>query len=105
MCAGLYGHPVHWHSRVMERAHWRTNWCRKRSSARALSLCGCKTGASEAAKLLVFKIGLCPDPYLWSWILRNDWRNTIWSANSREGIFAKSERCDTSRQSAQLWYP
>jgi len=27
----------------------------------------------------------------------------ISSASGRDGMFAKSPRCDTSRQSAQLW--
>ena len=38
-----------------------------------------------------------------SWILGNDWKSAIRSASSRDGIFAKSLRCGTSRQSAQLW--
>ena len=46
----------------------------------------------------------CSQPYLlWPWIWVNDCRNTIPSASGRDGIFAKSPRRDTSRQSAQLW--
>ena len=37
------------------------------------------------------------------WIFGNDWKNIISRASSRNAIFAKSTRRDTSRQSAQLW--
>jgi len=40
--------------------------------------------------------GICFDLYLWSWILGKDWKSTIWSASGKEGIFAKSSRCDTN---------
>jgi len=39
----------------------------------------------------------------WSWTLGNHWRNVITSTSGRDGIFAKSSRRDTSRQSVQLW--
>jgi len=41
----------------------------ERSSAWALSLCGHKTGAFKHRRAVSFQIGLCSDPYLWSWIL------------------------------------
>jgi len=47
------------------------------------------------------KIRLCP----WSWILGDDWKNTVKRTNRRDWIFAKSSRCDTSWQGAQVWNP
>ena len=38
-----------------------------------------------------------------SWILGDDWKNTVKRTESRDGIFAKSSRCGTSRQRAQVW--
>ena len=59
----------------------------------------------NAEKLSVFNRYLfrTSDPHLWSWILGNDRKNIIPSASGRDGIFAKSSWCDTSRQSEQLW--
>ena len=45
------------------------------------------------------------DPYLRSWILGDDWKDTVKRINGRDGIFAKSFRCDTSWQRAQVWNP
>ena len=36
-----------------------------------------KRELSKNGKLSVFKIGPCSDPHLWSWILGNDWKNTV----------------------------
>jgi len=35
--------------------------------------------------------------------LREDWKNIVKRINDRDGIFAKSSRCDTSRQRSQVW--
>jgi len=68
-----------------------------------LLLCGHKTGAFKHRKSVCFLIGFCSDPHLWSWILGNDRNNIISGASGRDGVFAKSPRCGTSRQSGQLW--
>ena len=49
------------------------------------------------------RIGLCSDPHLWSWILGESWKNIIKRINDRDRTFAKSSRCDTLRQRAQVW--
>ena len=77
-------------------------WC-ERSSAWVFSLSGDKTRPFKDRKAVYFCIDLCFDPHLWSLILGNDWKSDIPSPNGRDGIFAKSSRCDTSWQSAQLW--
>ena len=43
------------------------------------------------------------DSYLWSWILRNNCKSAISSASSRNVIFVKRSRFNTSRQNVQLW--
>ena len=57
----------------------------------------------QTSKNRQFYIEFCSDPQLRSSILGNDWKNTIQRATRRDGSFAKRSRCDTSRQSAQLW--
>jgi len=47
--------------------------------------------------------GICSDLYLWSWILGKDWKSTIWSASGKEGIFAKSSRCDTQWRTQKIF--
>jgi len=77
---------------------------KKRSSAWALflRLRGCGLGAFKERK--AFSLNrLCSDPHLWSWILGDDWKNTVKRTNGSEGILAKSFRCDTSWQRAQVW--
>ena len=69
----------------------------------SLSFCRDTTGGFKHCKAVSFKIGLCSDPILWSWILGNDWRNAIPSASGRDGSYTKSSRRDTCQQSAQLW--
>jgi len=77
--------------RKAEQGDWYVEWESKHSSAWALSFCGDKTELLNIAKLSVLKsVCVCTDPYLWSRILGNDWKNTIPSASSRDGIFAKS---------------
>jgi len=51
--------------------------------------------AFKHRKAVSFQIGLCSDPYFWSWILGNDRRNIISGASGRDGILAKSPRFDT----------
>jgi len=55
-----------------------------------------KTGAFKHRKAVSFYIGLCSDPYLWlwSWILDYDRKNINSGASTKDGIFAKSTRCD-----------
>ena len=65
----------------------RTGKC-KCSSAWALLLRGDETGTFKLRKAFNFKIGLCSDPHLWSWILGDDWKNTVKRTNSRDGILA-----------------
>jgi len=62
-------------------------------------------GVFKLRKLSVFKSVFVPIfTYVNdSWVLDNDWKNTIPGASGRDLIFAKRSRCDTSRQSAQLW--
>ena len=43
-------------------------------------------------------MGFCSDLHLYSWILGNDWKTIIPSANGRDEIFAKSPWRDTWRQ-------
>jgi len=52
-----------------------------------------------------FEIDLCSDPHLWSWIISDDWKNTDKRTDGRDGIFAKSPRCDISLQGAQVCNP
>ena len=47
-------------------------------------------------KAFSFLIGHCSYPHLWSWILGDDWKNTVERINGRGGKFAKSSWCDTS---------
>jgi len=48
-----------------------------------------KRELSNTANLPAFKTVSCFNPHLWSWILGNDWRNTIPSTSGRDGINAK----------------
>ena len=82
---------------------WYTDWLSKRSSAWTLSLCGDKTGAFTHHKAVSFKIVFVPILNCGheSWVMTQ--KDTISSASGKDGIFAKSLRCDASRQSAQLW--
>ena len=61
----------------------------------SLSFCGHKTGAFTHRKAVSFQIGICSDLYLRSWILGNDWKNNDTGASAKDGIFAKSPRCNT----------
>jgi len=45
----------------------------------------------------------CSDLHPCLRFMGNDWKSVFPNASGRDGIFAKSPRCDTSRQSAQLW--
>ena len=63
-----------------------------------------KRELSSTAKPSVVQISFCSDSHLWSWILGYLWKNIISSTRGRNRIFAKSARCDTSRQNAQLWH-
>ena len=47
-------------------------------------------GALKHRQAFSFQIGLCSEPHMWSWILVDDWKNTIPSASGRDRIFAKS---------------
>jgi len=61
----------------------------KYSSTWALSLCGHKRGGFKHRKTVSFQISLCSDPHLWSWILGNDWKNTVPSKSGRDGILRR----------------
>ena len=63
-------------------------------AAWVLSLCSHKMEAFKHRKAVSFQIGLCSDPYLWSWILGNDRKNINSGVSAKDKIFAKSPRCD-----------
>jgi len=52
-----------------------------------------QNGSFKHRKAVSFQIDLCSDPYLWSWILGNDRNNINSGASTKDGIFAKSPRC------------
>ena len=89
---------LEWYSRVTERGIWYTDWWSKYSSAWAFSLCVHKTGGFKHRKAVSFEIRLCSDSQLLLWILGNDLKNTIPSANGRDGMIAKSSRRYSLRQ-------
>ena len=55
-----------------------------------------KMGAFKHHKAVSFFVGLYSDPYQWLWslIMGYDRRNINSGASTRDGIFAKSQRCD-----------
>jgi len=57
-----------------------------------------QNGASKERKAFSFYIGLSSNPHLWSWTLGDDWKHTVKKTNGRDGIFAKSSRCDQRRK-------
>ena len=94
-----------WYSRVTEVGTKRLihGLVKLTQFAWALLLCGDETSAFKDRKAFSFSIGLCSDPHLWSWILGDDWKNTLKRTDGRDGIFAKRPWCDTSWQRAQVW--
>ena len=55
-----------------------------------------KKGASKHRKAVSFYIGFCSDPYLWLWLWIWGYgrKNINSGASTKDGIFAKSPRCD-----------
>jgi len=82
--------------RKSEQRDWYTNWYSKRSFAWALLLRGDQTESFQFLNWPLFR----SSPMVMN--LRWRLKNAVKRMNGRDGIFAKSSRCDTSWQIARV---